>query len=135
MITAPVQTKVARRLRSERGVTLIHVAASIFILMGFSAFVLDHGVLMLSRGQAQNVADMAALAGGIARAIDEPDHRQSLPMMGLPRRSFKRPSIDTRSLPARRRIPAWPGRHLEMALSARPQRQPGGLVRPGRCVS
>ena len=45
---------------------------AIFVLMGFSAFVLDHGVLMLARGQAQNVADMAALAGATARAMDEP---------------------------------------------------------------
>jgi len=47
------------------------VAISLFVLMGFSAFVLDHGVLMLSRGQAQNVADMAALAGATTRAMDE----------------------------------------------------------------
>jgi Flp pilus assembly protein TadG len=61
-----------RRLRSERGITLVHVAVAIFVLTGFSAFVLDHGVLMLARGQAQNVADMAALAGAIGRAVDEP---------------------------------------------------------------
>ena len=60
-----------RRLRSERGVSLIHVAIAIFVLMGFSAIVLDHGVLMLSRGQTQNIADMAALAGATARAMDE----------------------------------------------------------------
>ena len=59
------------RLHSERGVSLIHVAVSIFVLMGFSSVVLDHGVLMLARGQAQNVADMAALAGATARAMDE----------------------------------------------------------------
>lgn len=60
------------RLRSERGVSLIHVAISLFVLMGFSAFVLDHGVFMLARGQAQNVADMAAIAGATSRAMDEP---------------------------------------------------------------
>src|SRR5262245_16110708 len=59
------------RLRSERGVSLVHMAIAIFVVMGFSAFVLDHGVFMLSRGQAQNVADMAALAGATARAMDE----------------------------------------------------------------
>jgi hypothetical protein len=40
--------------------------------MGFSAFVLDHGVMMLARGQAQNVADAAALSGIITRVADEP---------------------------------------------------------------
>lgn len=41
-------------LRSERGVSLIHVAVAIFVLMGFSAFVLDHGVLMLANRQWQS---------------------------------------------------------------------------------
>jgi len=65
-------TSMHNRLRSERGVSLIHVAVAIFVITGFSAFVLDHGVLMLSRGQAQNVADAAALAGAITRLKDEP---------------------------------------------------------------
>jgi len=34
--------------------------------------VLDHGVMLLARGQAQNVADAAALAGVTARVMDEP---------------------------------------------------------------
>ena len=60
------------RLRAERGVSLIHVAISILVLMGFAAFVLDHGVMMLARGQAQNVADAAALSGVTTRVKDEP---------------------------------------------------------------
>ncbi len=59
------------RLRSERGVSLIQVAISIFVLMGFSVFVIDHGVMMVARGQAQNVADGAALSGVITRVKDE----------------------------------------------------------------
>jgi hypothetical protein len=51
---------------------LIQVAVAIFIITGFSAFVLDHGVLMVSRAQAQNAADAAALAGVITRVKDEP---------------------------------------------------------------
>src|SRR5207249_4605382 len=35
------------------------------------AFVLDYGVMWLSRRQAQNAADAGALAGEIARAFDE----------------------------------------------------------------
>jgi Flp pilus assembly protein TadG len=60
------------RLQSERGVSLIHVAIAIAVLTGFSAFVLDHGVMLLGRGQAQNIADAAALAGVTARVKDEP---------------------------------------------------------------
>ena len=60
------------RLRSERGVSLIQVAISIFVLMGFSVFVIDHGVMMVARGQSQNVADAAALSGAITRVKDEP---------------------------------------------------------------
>lgn len=60
------------RLRSERGVSLIHVAVVIFVLVGFSAFVLDHGVLMLARAQVQNAADAAAIAAVTTRVKDEP---------------------------------------------------------------
>ena len=60
------------RLRSERGVSLIQVAISIAVLTGFTAFVVDHGVMLFARGQAQNVADAAAIAGVTARVMDEP---------------------------------------------------------------
>jgi hypothetical protein len=66
-------TRFSRRLRSERGAALIHVAIAVFALTGFSTFVLDHGVMWLARGQAQNAADAGALAGAIARAFDETD--------------------------------------------------------------
>ena len=56
---------------SERGVTLILVGLWIFVLTAMSAFVLDYGVMWLSRRQAQNAADAGALAGAIARAFDE----------------------------------------------------------------
>ena len=71
MVTTDRRSRLMGRLRGERGVSLIHVAIAIFVTMGFSAFVLDHGVLMLARGQAQNVADMAAIAGATSRAMDE----------------------------------------------------------------
>jgi Flp pilus assembly protein TadG len=60
------------RLRSERGVSLIQIALAITVLTGFSAFVVDHGVMLLARGQAQNVADAAAIAGVTTRVMDEP---------------------------------------------------------------
>ena len=60
------------RIREERGAALIHVGLAIFVLVAMSAFVLDFGVMWLSRRQAQNAADAGALAGAIARAWDEP---------------------------------------------------------------
>ena len=56
---------------SERGAALIQVGIAILVLMAMSAFVLDFGVMWLSRVQAQNAADAGALAGAIARAYDE----------------------------------------------------------------
>ena len=56
---------------SERGAVLIQVAIGIMGLAAFTAFVLDYGVLWVSRNQAQNAADAGALAGAIARAFDE----------------------------------------------------------------
>ena len=58
-------------MRPERGAILIHVGLAIFMLAAMSAFVLDYGVLWLSRRQAQNAADAGALAGAVARAYDE----------------------------------------------------------------
>jgi Flp pilus assembly protein TadG len=59
------------RYGSERGAVLIQTAIAILSLTAFSAFVLDYGVLWVSRNQAQNAADAGALAGAIARGLDE----------------------------------------------------------------
>jgi hypothetical protein len=59
------------RTTSERGSALIMVAIAIVVLTGFSAFVLDYGVMWLGRGQSQNGADAGALAGAVARAFDD----------------------------------------------------------------
>jgi hypothetical protein len=63
--------KTHARCGSERGTVLIQVAIAILSLTAFSAFVLDYGVLWVSRNQAQNAADAGALAGAIARGFDE----------------------------------------------------------------
>ena len=59
------------RDRSERGAVLVQVAIAILVLTAMATFVVDHGVLWVSRGQAQNAADAGALSGAIARAYDE----------------------------------------------------------------
>ncbi|NOT27190.1 MAG: Tad domain-containing protein [Acidobacteria bacterium] len=62
--------KMFSRLSSERGAILIHVGLASVVLIAFSMFVIDHGVMWVSRGQAQNAADSGALAGAIALAFD-----------------------------------------------------------------
>ena len=63
----------AARWRNERGAILIHVAIAMLGLLAFSAFSIDHGVMMVSRGQAQNAADAGALAAALYLANDDPD--------------------------------------------------------------
>jgi Flp pilus assembly protein TadG len=57
--------------RSERGTILIFVGLAVVMLTAFTAFVLDYGVMWMSRRQAQNAADAGALAGIVSRAYDE----------------------------------------------------------------
>ena len=45
--------------------------------MAFNVFVLDYGVMWVSRRQAQNAADAAALAGAVARGYDDFDDPRS----------------------------------------------------------
>jgi hypothetical protein len=56
---------------NERGAVLVQVAIAILVLTALATFVVDHGVLWVSRGQAQNAADAGALSGALARAYDE----------------------------------------------------------------
>ena len=58
------------RLSSERGAVLIQVAVCLLVLLAFSAFVVDYGVMWASRGQAQTAADASALAGAISMAYE-----------------------------------------------------------------
>jgi Putative Flp pilus-assembly TadE/G-like len=64
-------TSFEHRLRSERGASLIHVGLALFMLMGFTVFVLDYGVFWLGRRQAQNAADAGAHAGAVAMLFDD----------------------------------------------------------------
>jgi hypothetical protein len=52
----------------ERGAVIVHVTIALIGLLGFSAFVIDYGVMWTARRQAQNAADAAALAGAISLA-------------------------------------------------------------------
>jgi hypothetical protein len=57
----------------ERGAILVHVALAVLVLIAFSALAIDYGALLVSRSQAQNAADAAALAGASSLAFDDPD--------------------------------------------------------------
>jgi len=58
------------RLSSERGAVLIHVAIALLGLLAFTTFVVDYGIMWVSRGQAQTSADAGALSGAISLAFD-----------------------------------------------------------------
>ena len=51
------------RKDSESGYVLVTVAASLFVLVGFTALAVDLGTALSSRTQLQRGADAAALAG------------------------------------------------------------------------
>lgn len=55
---------------SERGAVLVHVTLALFALTALATFVVDYGVLLTARRQAQNAADAAALAAATALAYD-----------------------------------------------------------------
>ena len=66
---------VDRRAAAERGAILIQVGLLLLVVSAFAMFVVDYGVLWVSRNQAQNSADSGALAGAIALAFDDFDDR------------------------------------------------------------
>lgn len=62
--------------RSERGAIVIQVALASFVLLAFTMFVVDYGILWVSRSAAQNAADGGALAGATALALDDFENRE-----------------------------------------------------------
>ena len=58
---------------SERGAILVHVAVALLVLAAFATFIFDFGMFWVSRRQAQNSADAAAMAAAIAIAYDNAD--------------------------------------------------------------
>src|SRR4030095_755286 len=67
-----VRSAMTKRSRqsSERGAVIIQMAVCLLVLLAFSAFVVDYGVMWASRGHAQTAADAGALAGAISLAFD-----------------------------------------------------------------
>jgi hypothetical protein len=71
-----VRAMTSKSASSERGAVLILVAIALFGLVAFAAIVVDNGIMMASRAQAQTAADAAALAAARSMAFD---NTQNLP--------------------------------------------------------
>ena len=56
--------------QTEGGYVLVTVAATLIILVGFTALAIDSGVLYADRTQSQRAADAAALAGAVTFVVD-----------------------------------------------------------------
>ena len=67
---------------TERGAILLVVAVALLGLLAFSAFSIDHGVMMVSRGQAQNAADAGALAAASYLAFNAVGDQAGAQVMG-----------------------------------------------------
>ena len=57
-------------MHNALGAVLVQVAVALLALLAVSSFVLDYGVMWVSRGQAQNAADAGALSGAISLAFN-----------------------------------------------------------------
>src|SRR5262245_6733762 len=64
------RTANVRRVKNQRGAVLIQVAVAMIALLALCSFVIDTGVMWVSRGQAQTAADAGALAGAISMAYE-----------------------------------------------------------------
>ena len=112
---------------TERGAILIVVAVALLVLVGFSAIVVDYGILWVSRSQAQAAADAGALAGAIsiaANAANPQVHEAALETRALPREEEDpRHRASTRARSSRRAV--W-----MIFCSARRFTKPGsGMIR------
>jgi hypothetical protein len=70
-------------LDREQGAVVVQAAAAMLVLMGFGVFVVDYGILWISRQQAQHAADAGAMAAAVARAYDVDDAPSVSGVVGL----------------------------------------------------
>src|SRR6266508_1470413 len=60
------------RRQSERGVTLVIMAITVFLTLGMAALAIDYGMIKSAQAEAQRAMDSAALAGASAFLIGDP---------------------------------------------------------------
>jgi Flp pilus assembly protein TadG len=58
--------------KSERGVTLLIMAITIFLTLGMAALAIDYGMIKTAKAEAQRAMDSAALAGASAFQVSDP---------------------------------------------------------------
>ena len=126
----------AARAGSERGAVLVQVAIALVGLIALSAFVIDYGVLWVSRRQAQNSADAAAMAGAISMGFVDMDNQalareSAIERGGDQNRIWGAPPIITAgdvtfpAVPGRARpAPAATPASASMSSATRPARNP-----------
>jgi len=76
------------RAADERGAVIIQVGVAILVLTAFAMFIVDYGLLWVSRQQAQNSADAGALAGATSLALDDFNDRTATGPAKLAAQSF-----------------------------------------------
>jgi len=59
------------RLDDERGAVLVFVAIALVGMLGFSALIVDYGMLWTARRQAQNAADAGAMAAAVSMGYQD----------------------------------------------------------------
>jgi hypothetical protein len=67
------------RVKREDGAIFVHIIVAIVALLMISGIVIDQGVMMVSRTEAQAAADAGALAGAAAFAYDNDDRSDDGP--------------------------------------------------------
>jgi hypothetical protein len=89
-VTRPFET-----LRNERGSTIVVVALAVTGLLSVVALAVDTGLLFTAKGEAQRVADAAALAGAASfiEAPDDEDRARNLAVEYAARNDVRRESV------------------------------------------
>jgi Flp pilus assembly protein TadG len=71
------ESRTTDSLGSDRGAIVVQVATGLFVFTLLSGFVIDYGILVVSRNQVQTTVDAAALAGATALAFDRYSDRSA----------------------------------------------------------
>ena len=117
-----------RRLRGERGATLVFLAVSLGALFGFMALAIDLGMLYVAHNDAQRAADASALAGASAfldfPSADATPSARGRAMEYALRNTFQNGPLDSsevtiRVVPESSKVGVWVARDSVQTLFAR----------------
>jgi Flp pilus assembly protein TadG len=77
-LSLQIRIATGRKTCSDRGAVLVHAILALMTFTTMSAFVIDYGMILVSRHQVQTAADAAALAGSVALAFDSYIERDAM---------------------------------------------------------